>query len=260
MKGILTCIGLLAYAVAFSQQPKLKQLWIGDANNYLKIDSDAIRVEYYYEFDGQKHVSTRTYSYTLSNDILKIIEPIYNGIITHDFLIAHTSANELELFPLSPNSKLLAFTETPKKILTFHTPEGVYTDTISFEKIILQTTTCYGQCPAMAIQIDSSRQVQFIGGKFADKEGYYTSALSNKLYSRLLKILATSNLDKLENNDNFNVDLPTITLEVHYNNKTKYIKSSFPPFITIPLLRYLIDLPKQVELKETGRMAISSFQ
>lgn len=260
MKAILTCIGLLAFSFTFSQRPNLKQLWIGDANNYVRIDSDVIRVEYYYEFGGEKHVSTRTYSYSLSNDILRVIEPVYNGSVNHDFLIAHTSAYELELFPLSPNSKLLAYTETPKKILTFHTQEGVYTDTISFEKIILQTTTCYGQCPAMAVQIDSARRLEFIGDKFADKQGFYTSTLPPQLYTKLLKLLAISNLDKLENNDNFNVDLPTITLEVHYNNKVKFIKSSFPPIVTIGLLRYLINIPKQVPLKETERMEVSFSQ
>jgi len=109
----------------------------------------------------------------------------------------------------------------------------------------------------MTFQIDNKKQMKFSGDKFAVKQGFYTAVLPGQLYSELLNALAISDLDKLENHGKFNVDLPTYTLEVHYNNKVKFIKSAILPYVTLELRNLLLDIPKKVTLKESERMEIS---
>jgi hypothetical protein len=98
------------------------------------------------------------------------------------------------------------------------------------------------------------------GDRFAVKQGFYTAVLPDQLYTELLKVLAISDLDKLENHGNLNEDLSTYTLEVHYNNKVKFIKSAVLPFVTLQLRNLLLDLPDRVTLKEAERMEISFSQ
>jgi hypothetical protein len=99
--------------------------------------------------------------------------------------------------------------------------------------------------------------MNFCGDKFAVKQGFYTATLPTQLFSELLKILAISELDKLENLGQFNIDAPTYTLEVHYNNKVKFLKSFTYPYVAAELLNFLLQMPKRVDLKEAERMEIS---
>ena len=123
-----------------------------------------------------------------------------------------------------------------------------------WQKILFSSTTCYGTCPAMSLQIDNTRQIKFRGDINAVKQGYYTAFLPDQLYREFLRILAISELDRPENLVMFNIDASTYKLEVHYNNKVKFIKSSFFPYVTNDLLNYLLNLPKRVELKEAEPM------
>jgi len=257
MRLILTFIGLLTCSFALSQKIALEKLWIGDANNYLLVDSDAVRVECLYEYQGKKNVTKHAYRYFLIGDTLRIVEPEVHGSKNHDFIIKSLTKGELKLSALTANSRILAFTEIPRKDLAFQDQQGIYTDTINFQKILFSSTTCYGTCPAMSFQIDNTKLMKFSGDTFAVKRGHYTAVLPDQLYNELLNILAISELDKLENIGSFNVDVATYMLEVHYNNKVKLIKSSFFPYVTNKLLNFLVEAPKRVELKEAEKVEIS---
>jgi len=260
MKLTLTLISILTFSVVFGQKPNLNKLWVGDANNYLRVDTDAIRVQKSWDYEGKKNVTTQAYRYALIGDTLRILKPDFYDSTNHDFIIETLSTDELKLTSLNPNSRILAFTEIPKKVLTFREQHKVYTDTITFQKILFSSTTCYGICPAMTFQIDNKKQMKFIGDTYAVKQGFYTAVLPDKLYNELQKALAISELDKLENHGVFNIDAPTYRLEVHYNGKVKFIKSSFLPYVTYELLNMLLQVPKQVELQQAEPMQISFTQ
>jgi hypothetical protein len=256
MKLTMLFICFLTFGSAYSQKPDITKLWVGDANNYLKIDSDAVGVELFYQYQDKKYASTLGYKYAVIGDTLRIIEQGSNNNTNHDYLIETLTNDQLKLNSLN-NSRILAFTEVENKVLTFRSQQNVYTDTISFEKLIFSSTACYGRCPVMTFQIDNKKQMKFSGDRFAVKQGFYTAVLPDQLYTELLKVLAISDLDKLENHGNFNEDLSTYTLEVHYNNKVKFIKSAVLPFVTLQLRNLLLDLPNRVTLKEAERMEIS---
>jgi uncharacterized protein DUF6438 len=255
MKITLASICLLFFSSAFSQHPIVDKLWIGDVGNYMLLDSLGARVQYTYEYAGKKHLQTNSYKYSMSGDTLHLIE--WNSSNDkHDFLIITLPNKDLKFIPITRYAWTLANPKSTKTEFTFRSQEHIYTDTISLEKIVFSSTNCYGSCPAMSLQIDNNKQMKFIGSFYAIKEGPHTANLSEEQYNELLKILAISNLDKLENAGRFNVDSPTYGLEVHYNHKIRYLQTSSIPLIANKLMRYLIDLPTKVELKPAGPMEI----
>jgi hypothetical protein len=258
MKFTYTLIGLLLFSLAIGQTSYSKKLWVGDADNYLRFDTDALRVEYLHTLKGSGYV-TRAYKYFLIGDTLRVVEHHSTDGVNHDFLFTMPSTSELKLVPLHPN-RLLAFKEVPPKVLYFRDQQKVYTDTINFGKLVFNTTACYGQCSAMSLQIDKTKQLKFIGNEYAVKQGPHTGILSPQMYNDLLKVLAVADLDKLENHGRFNIDLSTVTLEVHYNNKVKFIRSAIMPFAIHHLVDYLKNIPGQVELKAADKMEITFSQ
>lgn len=256
MKAFLLIFCFFISSDIFCQKPTLNKLWIGDANNYLRVDTDAIRVECFYTFQSKSQIYRQAYRYSLIADTLRVTAPNFSSSKYDDFIIKNLSTDQLKLISLNPNSLILAFTETPKKTLNFRDRKQVQTDTIAFEKLLFNSTNCFGTCTAMSLQIDKDKQLKFVGGKYAVKDGLYTSTLSNALYNKLLYILSISELDKIETNGDENIDLPTYTLEVHYNNKIKFLKSCILPFATNELLDYLLKIPNQVKFKPAEKIEI----
>ena len=232
------------------QNLALNNLWIGGYNNYIKIDSDVVRVNYSWEFQGKKHFIQRAYRYFFIKDTFRVVG---DNSIDYDFLIKELSNEKLEFVGLDPNSRLLSFQDSLQKSLIFRSQDKIATDTIRFEKLLFQATNCYGSCPAMIYQIDNSKEFKFEGEKFAIKQGFYKGVIPDKVYSDLLSILAISELDKIENNGTFNIDAPTYTIELHYNNNVKFIKTAFLPLALERLLTFLMALPNKVELLETRK-------
>ncbi len=272
MRIIFLCICLMMTTSAFGQKPHLNKLWVGDSNNYL------------YFFDSQKEVgvqmiyqntlpstypnfrkmniSQSSYKYTLIGDTLRINERSSNDSSNYDYLIKALTKDELKLVKLNANNRILSITEIEKRNLTFKSQKRVYTDTIHFQKIIFSSTTCYGPCPAMTFEIDDKKQMKFIGDKYAIKQGFYKATLPNLLYKELQQAIAVSELDKFDKFGimGLNIDLSTYTIEVHYNNKVRFLKFAFPPFIFNELLTVLHNMPKKVVLKEAEPFKISFSQ
>ena len=256
MKLTLLSICILLFSSAFSQHPIIGKLWIGDAENYMQVDSNAVQVQYIHEYAGKKNLMINYYKYILSGDTLQLVVGHNNSSEKHNFLIETLPNEGLKLIPITRYFWTLSSTKYTKNEFPFRDQEHIYTDTIRLEKIVFSSTNCYGSCPAMSLEIDNNKQMKFIGSFHAIKKGPHTAALSEEQYNELLKLLAISNLNKLENAGRFNIDLPTFGVEVHYNHKIRYFQTSFPPLIAFKLVRYLYDLPTKVELKEATPMEI----
>jgi len=249
IKRYMLLISFLFPILLNGQNTAIGKLWVGDMNNYLRFDSDAIRVDYYWKYDSKSYEQTRAYQYLFINDTLRVIESLSKKDEHHDFIIAEKNEEILRLIPLTQYSRTLAFEQMPQKVLVFKSQRKIYTDTIRFAKLLFATTNCYGSCPAMTLQIDNSGILLFKGEKWAVKQGFYRAKLSKETFSELLSILGMSALDKVENHGNFNIDAPTHTIEIHYNNKIKLIRSAFLPFILNKLFDFLMAVPKKVDLQ-----------
>src|ERR1700735_5570583 len=52
-------------------------------------------------------------------------------------------------------------------------------------KISFASGGCYGKCPFMAIEVDSSLSYKYYGGLYSDKPGYYTAKISTELWDSI---------------------------------------------------------------------------
>ena len=52
-------------------------------------------------------------------------------------------------------------------------------------KVGLATGGCYGQCPFLSVEVDSSLSYKFYGGEYAKKEGYYQGQVSQAFWDSL---------------------------------------------------------------------------
>ena len=53
MKVSLVCISFFIYSFTFGQQASLQKLWVGDANNYFKIDTPLVYAESWFTSNGK---------------------------------------------------------------------------------------------------------------------------------------------------------------------------------------------------------------
>lgn len=235
------------------QKLSVEKLWAGNNNLYFIADKDAIRFETFYP--GHGNILTAK-NYLLIKDTLRIFQNDfhYNRSLNADFLITSAKKEEICLTPIDTNAALLTNLITGtgvKKEMRFNDISSIYTDSIRFEKIIFSSTTCYGSCPGMTLHLDSNKQLKFIGRKYAVRQGSFTSVIPGSLIKELIEILKISELDKIESNNQTNIDAPTYTIEIQYNNKVKYLRACMQPFVTDKLLQYLLALPGKLNLVET---------
>jgi hypothetical protein len=251
---------LLQCLYADGQNSKENTLWVGQHNNYMRIDTDAIRVNYSWTYNGKKHFRARGHKYKFTNDTLRILEEGFHQNETYEYIVKEFSADKLTLTALNHNFRTLDFEDSVGRTLQFMSQEKILTDTIRFEKLLFSTTNCYGFCPAMIFEINNNGVLNFKGQKFAVKQGFYQARLSKEILDELSLILSLSELDKVENNSLFEIDAPTYTLDIYYNNKVKYIKTSFVPFVLNKLLNFLINVPQRTELKSMSEVEFKFSQ
>jgi hypothetical protein len=52
-------------------------------------------------------------------------------------------------------------------------------------KLSFATGGCFGECPFLAIEIDSTLEYKFYGGKYADLQGYYKGKISQTFWDSI---------------------------------------------------------------------------
>ncbi len=246
---VFVFIILLHSLFSFGQTLKSNLLWVGQHNNYMRIDSDAIRVNYSWDYNGKPYFQSRGHKYKFSNDTLRILEQGFHRNESYEYVVKEFSSNKLVLTAINHNFRTLDFEDSVGRTLEFVSQDKIATDSIQFEQLLFSTTNCYGFCPAMTFQIDNTGLLKFKGEKHAVKQGFYQAKLSKELLQELNSILGLSELDKVRNNNHFNIDASTHTLDIYYNRKVKYIKTAFVPFVLDKLLAFLLNIPQRIELK-----------
>lgn len=122
--------------------------------------------------------------------------------------------------------------------------------TYEISRISFASGGCYGNCPLLAIEVDSSFNYKFYGGRFSDMPGYYTGKISQELWDSInikfekvdFKHLDTSYLYSID-------DLATQTI-IFYSNKRKTInaQSASLPRAVDSLLNWLMYSYKSANL------------
>jgi hypothetical protein len=125
----------------------------------------------------------------------------------------------------------------------------------AFEKIIFHSTGCMGSCPALSLEVDSSKTIkihrQFYKGKAVpinENSGDFQGILDQNKFDEILKIIESIKYDSLKFPEIYCCDASIKTIIVYDNGKRTYLRSMMPPKETEILISYLESLASGIEL------------
>jgi hypothetical protein len=134
-----------------------------------------------------------------------------------------------------------------------------------FEKIIFNTTTCYGKCPVYHLQIDNKKNVKLLASIVyknprvfgtnrsnldTSKMGYFIGHIDDTLYNNLIKTLSNTNTDSLCWEDN-GADAPIKTIIIYHNGQREFLRSMFPPKDSYDLIILLCTVCEKNNFQKT---------
>jgi hypothetical protein len=130
-------------------------------------------------------------------------------------------------------------------------------------KISFFSSRCYGTCPSILLEIDSSKKVSFYGYAYADKEGGYTGKISMKDYSFILNKIRNLQLDSIKEDYSANwTDDQTCGVVIDYQNKVLHSRVygfDKEPIELRILFHKLIEVYKQINLQKES-IDLSNFK
>lgn len=108
----------------------------------------------------------------------------------------------------------------------------------NFEKIIFNSSACFGNCPIYNLQInqdktfllykeENSRSPKLASGENkTTTKAYYKGIMSDKKYAELIAEIKRTDTLKLEGPNC--CDAPIKTIIIYYNKKRKFVRTMFP--------------------------------
>jgi len=199
--------------------------------------------------------------YWISGDTLLIKErthrgrrEVYEGKLTYKFLIDSLTADYMILKPITAETKKLLddYNKFDADNINLIKVKPQYN--WKPEYITYYSTGCLGPCPFMYLEIDSARNINFIGIMDTEKKGSYSGKVPLQLYNQILSEINSINLDTLKPWYAANwTDDQTCGVLIH--TKDTIYKSSAYGFYEEPvelriLFHTLMELYKNVELTE----------
>jgi hypothetical protein len=125
--------------------------------------------------------------------------------------------------------------------------------TYEISRIAFASGGCYGACPLLAIEIDSSLNYKFYGGRYSDMPGYYVGKISQELWDSINTKFEKVDFKHLDTSYQFSVDdLATQTI-IFYSNTRKIVnaQSASLPGAVDSLLTWLMYSYRKVKLVES---------
>lgn len=183
--------------------------------------------------------------------------------LTYTFKILKLNNDTLQLNPLKEDT-----------ILLFSRNDKITRDTITFLRIQAKnnivpsnisffSSMCFGYCPSLIIEIDSSRNVKFYGHAYTKIEGGFKGTIGFKDYSIILKKIRNIQLDSIKENYSASwTDDQKCGIVIDYENKSFH--SSVYGFDKEPvelriLFHKLIEIYKCIDL-EKDSIDLSNFK
>jgi hypothetical protein len=97
-------------------------------------------------------------------------------------------------------------------------------EAFSFEKIILKTNQCFGECPVFELTINKDRTAMYKAIRFNGETGEFTGTVPKNEFEDLLLLLKYLRPGKLSNNYSVGwTDAQTATTKIFYNGESKFI-------------------------------------
>ena len=120
-------------------------------------------------------------------------------------------------------------------------------------KICFATGGCFGHCPFLAIEIDSSLNYKFYGGEYADKTGYFTGTVSQVFWDTLNMKFEHINYKHLDTSYEHSIDDLSIETILYFDNNCKHIRaqSASLPDSIMTVFKWVMNSYKTVALTKT---------
>lgn len=241
---ILICF--LLSSVSNFASPTIYKTWIGENLEYLEITEEKANFEFgfdLYDYDVTYKDSTLTlidYTYKSRKIGRRHEKYVYKVLrLTNDSLI---------ISPLNERASRLIHGKT---VFIFVDKSLLYKTDLKFQKIFFSAGVCFGECPALKIEIDSTGLTYFLGEYHTGTYlGLYKGQLTKVQLDSLIEILKVSELDKFPIRLNMAMDASTYNFKFSYNDKVKTSVGDFVPYFTSPLLNYLMTIYKKIEFEE----------
>ena len=139
--------------------------------------------------------------------------------------------------------------------------EFVQDSSFLFSKLIFHTTSCFGFCPVIDLEISSDRSIRFSGNYFKDenfneidsaRSGNFSGKLPDQLYNELIDLIIASKITELDQAQNqiLCCDGAIKTLILYHNDSRTYYKAMFEPKALRELISFLYAIDKNVNLTE----------
>lgn len=91
------------------------------------------------------------------------------------------------------------------------------------ERIVLATGGCYGTCPIMAMEVDSSLSYKFYGLEYTDSVGYYAGKVPRLFWDSVNVMFENINYRQLDTSYQHSVDDLSIEAVLYFDNQQKHI-------------------------------------
>ncbi len=260
MKNLLFTLILLASLTVNSQSKAssnsllTKTEWINKDLDYLRFNESSV----IYNFDNKK----QEVFFDLENKKLsfKVNYRVGGDFKTEEFefKIKELKKNKLVIVPIiedekSENSKLDRSLFSKEKQYVFYN-RGSLLSKVNFKKITFHSSTCFGTCPSMSVQINIDGTVYYKGKEYADKKGNFVGKLSKNDIYQLKKILNRSQLRNIDENwkqKSKHNDTPKYTYIVElFDGETIEINTNDQHPILDKLSNYLLNIKEKVALEK----------
>jgi len=265
MKNLFFTLILLATLTVNSQSKAsnnsllTKTEWINKDLDYLRFDDNSV----VYNFDNKK----QEVFFDMENKKLSFKVNYRTGgdlkTEEFEFKIKELKKNKLVIVPIvedgkgmkDERSKLDHNLFSKEKQYVFYN-RGSLLSKVNFKKITFHSSTCFGTCPSMSVQINIDGTVFYKGKEYADKKGNFEGKLSKNDIYQLKKILNRSQLSNIDENweqKSKHNDTPKYTYIIEqFNGKTIEINTNDQHPILDKLSNYLLNIKEKATLKKVG--------
>ncbi len=254
---LLTTLTVRAQSKASTNDLLTKTEWINKDLDYLRFDDGSV----IYNFDNKKQKVFFNLEYKKLS--FKVNYSVGGEFKTEEFefKIKELKKNKLVIVPILEKEKrkkgeyrkLDYNLFSKEKQYVFYNRESLLSK-VNFKKITFHSSTCFGTCPSMSVQIDVDGTVYYKGKEYADKKGNYKGELSKNDIYQLKKILNRSqlrNVDKNWKQISKHNDTPKYTYIVElFDGETIEINTNDQHPILDKLSNYLLNIKEKVELKK----------
>ncbi|MFD2824451.1 DUF6438 domain-containing protein [Lacinutrix iliipiscaria] len=258
MKKLLPIIIIFTFNLSFSQIDKLKGNWISEKNEAISI------IDTLDSFNGLMNETKYEYFHLKIKSDTLIFRPWHsstdNAILNRfELKLIVNNENSLTIQPISKLSIDFFKTDSP---ITFINQKQIIDKSFVFEKLIFHSSSCFGSCPIVHLEISSNRKLKLTGNYYQEnskkkdekRSGNYNGELTQNEYNRLIDLIIKSRITTYgdtDKNANFCCDGSIKTLVLYHNGKRKYYKAMFTPPLLDELISFLYNIDKEAILTKT---------